>query len=166
MLPLLLTSYTQGVNFLDSLNLMDQVKISLLHQLFITIAPFYKQVLCPTILHLLQSKFSVAKATLQSLMSSEGVVILNLGCSYIENGVVIFVWNQNPSASQNQAYLPLYLSIDLSDAYQPSCQSAIIPICHHAPPTRLFLDYSYLYQPPSCLLAIISIGYLPCFRDF
>ena len=35
--------------------------------------------------------FSVAKATLQSLMSSEGVVILNLGCGYIENGVVISV---------------------------------------------------------------------------
>ena len=35
--------------------------------------------------------FSVAKATLESLMSSEGVVILNLGCGYIENGVVIFV---------------------------------------------------------------------------
>ena len=35
--------------------------------------------------------FSVAKATLESLMSLEGVVILNLGCGYIENGVVIFV---------------------------------------------------------------------------
>ena len=32
---------------------------------------------------------SVAKATLVSLMSSEGVVILNLGCGYTENGVVI-----------------------------------------------------------------------------
>ena len=71
--------------------------------------------------------FSVAKATLESLMSLEGVVILNLGCGYIEKGVVISVWNQNPSASQNQANLPLCLTIDLSDTYQPSCQSANIP---------------------------------------
>ena len=61
--------------------------------------------------------FSVAKATLESLMSLEGVVILNLGCGYIENGVVICVRYRNPSASQNQANLPLCLSIDLSDTY-------------------------------------------------
>ena len=44
------------------------------------------------------------------------------------------VSHKNPSASQNQAYLPLCLSIDLSDTYQPSCQIAIMPISHHAPP--------------------------------
>ena len=37
----------------------------------------------------LKETFSVAKATLESLMSLEGVVILNLRCGYIENGVVI-----------------------------------------------------------------------------
>ena len=40
--------------------------------------------------------FSVAKATLELLMSSEGVVILNLRCGYIENGVVISVCHINP----------------------------------------------------------------------
>ena len=38
-----------------------------------------------------EKDFSVAKATLESPISSEGVVILNLRCGYIENGVVISV---------------------------------------------------------------------------
>ena len=63
--------------------------------------------------------FSVAKATLESLMSSEGVVMLNLRCGYIENGVVIFVrsfvtpFHQESSRSTliiNQ----LYSSIDFN----------------------------------------------------
>ena len=40
--------------------------------------------------------------------------------------VHLSVHHKNPSASQNQAYLPLCLSIDLSDTYQPSCQSAFM----------------------------------------
>ena len=67
--------------------------------------------------------------------------------------VCLSVRNQNPSASQNQAYLPLCLSIDLSDTYQPSCQSAIMPISHHPPPLshyanqRLFLFLSATIMP-------------------
>ena len=38
-----------------------------------------------------QHNVSVAKATLEIALSLEGVVILNLGCTYIENGVVISV---------------------------------------------------------------------------
>ena len=53
------------------------------------------------------------------------------------------VSHKNPSASQNQAYLPLCLSIDLSAIMLPPsplnhyvnqhlCLSAILPINHHA----------------------------------
>ena len=89
--------------------------------------------------------FSVAKATLELLMSSEGVVILNLRCGYIENGVVISVSHKNPSASQNHAYQP-----NLS-------QSIVMPISHrttHPPfppslPPSAFQNYNY---QPSCPL--------------
>ena len=38
--------------------------------------------------------FSVAKATLESLLSFRGVVMLNLGCGYVQKGVVMLsmVW--------------------------------------------------------------------------
>ena len=48
-------------------------------------------------------------------------------------------------------------------ANQLSCQTATMPPPHSA--IMPISDYSYSYQPPSCLLANISID-LPCFRDF
>ena len=84
------------------------------------------------------------------------------------------VSHKNPSASQNQAYLPLCLSIDLSAimlppppstimsisiyAYQPSCQSTIMPISHHACPPSL-RNYA---QQPSWQSAIIPISHPSC----
>ena len=79
--------------------------------------------------------FSVAKATLETQMS---------------------VWNQNPSASWNQAYMPISYHAYLSATMNPLPLSAIMPIS----------NYSYSNKQPSCLLAIISIYYLSCFRDF
>ena len=64
-------------------------------------------------------------------MSSEGVVILNLGCGYIENGVVISVCHRNPSASLNCSYRPSSLSTIKPinhQAYRPSSLSPIEPI--------------------------------------
>ena len=58
-----------------------------------------------------------------------------------------------------------YAHLLISHTYQPSCQSATMP----PTPTSAIMpssNYSYSYQKPSCLLAIISIGQLPCFRDF
>ena len=53
-----------------------------------------------------QKFFSVAKATLESLMSSEGMVISNLGCGYIENGVVILKY---PSVTKTPQPLRIML---------------------------------------------------------
>ena len=66
--------------------------------------------------------FSVAKATLQLQLQS----------------VYLSVHHKTTSASQNQANLSLYLSTNLSDTYQPSCQSATMP-------------------PPLCQSAIIAL---------
>ena len=115
--------------------------------------------------------FSVAKATLESLMSLEGVVILNLRCGYIENGVVILksisVRHQNPSASQNHAYQPnLSLSAIMPSSHQGHCHQPSRPsykFSNYAPPTNhMYLSaiihishHSYL---PSYLLTIMPIN--------
>ena len=86
--------------------------------------------------------FSVVKSTLESLLSLEGVVILILGCGYIENGVVTSVSHKNPSASQNHVYPP---NLSLSVANQSSYYWATMP-----PPSA---SQNYKYWP-SCLSAM------------
>ena len=70
------------------------------------------------------------------------------------------------SESSLSAIMPIYWSLRYLSAIMPISYHANQPPC--PPPSAIMpiSDYSYSYQPPSCLLAIISIGYLPCFRDF
>ena len=129
--------------------------------------------------------FSVAKATLESLMSLGGVVISNLGCGYIENGVVIFclsVRHKNLSAYQNHAYQPnLSLSVNLyihlsqkplslSESSQSAIISiywslryllAILPISNYSyqpswPPFGMVPDGHYIYQLSDLLSRLLS----------
>ena len=60
--------------------------------------------------------------------------LYNHKCLSVRPSVCPSVCHRIPSASQNQAYLPLLLCINLSDTYQQSCHAAIIPISHSPPP--------------------------------
>ena len=93
--------------------------------------------------------FSVVKSTLESLLSLEGVVILILGCGYIENGVVTSVSHKNPSASQNHVYPPnLSLSVANQSSYYWATmppphqlgQLAIIPVSHNYAYWQLYVS--------------------------
>ena len=54
--------------------------------------------------------FSVAKTTLESLMSCWDWVIFNWGCGYIEKYVVMFVWTIRIVSFGHWAYQPSYLA--------------------------------------------------------
>ena len=101
-------------------------------------------------------------------MSLEGVVILNLGCGYIENGVVISVSHKNPSESclsaksksiSRHANQPLNYSATMpSPLPQPL---KIIAISHHANYAHYAhqqsCQFSYHAYQPLCLPAIWSV---------
>ena len=121
---------------------------------------------------------SVAKATLESLLSSEGVVMWNLRCGYVQKGVVMCLSSiaktdltatclsaimpishhahrlSCPSAISHHAHQPLYPSTikPISHCtHQPSCPSTIMPIDHYA------------YRPSGLLLRLLSLS--ACFRS-
>ena len=73
--------------------------------------------------------------------------LYNHKCLSVRPSVCPSVCHRIPSASQNQAYLPLLLCINLSDTYQQSCHAAIIPISHSPPPSYIMPISNYSYQP-------------------
>ena len=91
------------------------------------------------------------------------MVILNLGCGYIEKDVVI--WPKNPyqisgiSVTPHPSHIPIRIESIDHCAYRPSCLhaypiSAIIPISHHA------------HQPswPPSASNVMHITYQPLYR--
>ena len=63
------------------------------------------------------------------------------------------VHHKNPSASQNCAFQP---NLNLS---QPLCQSAIMPLSHHAPPLRIITIGHHACQP-SCPYGLLTYALL------
>ena len=107
------------------------------------------------------------------------MVILNLGCGYIEKDVVI--WSKNPyqisgiSVTPHPSHIPIRIESNDHCAYWPSCLHAypilaIIHISHHAhqpscqstimTPNPLILILSYHAYQPSYLSAIIPISFI------